>query len=246
MSEDVEPIERYLRGVAVPQCVSEAHRQQLRRRVLGEIGTRRVCLRNRGWKIAAAAVLVICLSGVVGTLLEMVCRPTGQGVDGVHRSAGIGRETVRTLSSADANGAPPTAQDSPEIGLLYQQGNTELVQVIASEANGQLDGRTLVQKHVWPDGRTTPLGEGDPNGRGRTPPVRLTSAVWTEISQLRQTGKGENLGTQEKRVKGRAFVFTRERYTLRNGTKVVLSVGEPKAVQPAAPSAAVGSGKERK
>lgn len=246
MSEDIERIERHLGGVAVPHYVSEAHRQQLRRRVLGEIGTRRVCLRNRGWKIAAAAVVVICLSGGVGTLLEMAYHPTGQGVDGTGRFTGIGRESVRTRSSADANGAPPTAQDSPEIDLLYQPGNTELVQVIASEANGRLDGRTLVQKHVWPDGRTTPMGEGDPNSRGRTPTVRLTSAVWTEIGQLRQTGKGENLGTQEKLVKGRAFVFTRERYTLRNGTKVVLSVGEPKTAPPAAPAAPAGGEQERK
>jgi hypothetical protein len=178
--------------------------------------------------------------------MEMVYRPTGQGVDGTHRSTGFGRESVRTLSSADANGALPTAQDFPEIGLLYQQGNAELVQVIESEANGQLDGRTLVQKRGWPDGRTTTLGEGDPNGRGQSRPAILTTAAWTEIGQLRQTGKGESLGTQEKQVKGRAFVFTRERYTLRNGTKVVLSVGEPKAAQPAPSSAAAGNGKERK
>jgi len=80
-------------------------------------------------------------------------------------------------------------------------------------------------------GQTEIVSRGEPKG---AVPARLTSlppADWLELGQLRQTGKGEDLGTQEQQLKGRVFVFKRERYTLRNGTKVTLSVGAPKEAQ---------------
>ena len=68
--------------------------------------------------------------------------------------------------------------------------------------------------------------------------VALPAATRTEMSQLRQAGKAEKLAMQERQMKGRVFLFNRERYTLHDGTTVTLSVGEPKdAKQPRPPVA---------
>jgi hypothetical protein len=104
--------------------------------------------------------------------------------------------------------------------------------VIESEVNGHFESRTLVHRYPLPDGRTRTIGEGDPDDEIEAPLTSLTTAAWKEIGQLRQAGRGEDLGLQEKEVKGRAFVFQRQRYTLQNGTKVIVSVGEPKDVPP--------------
>jgi len=58
--------------------------------------------------------------------------------------------------------------------------------------------------------------------------TRLNEADWQEFRDLREAGEGEDLGTEEKVVKGRLFVFKRTRYILSDGTELVWSVGRPK------------------
>ena len=235
MSENVERIERYLQGVAVPRDVSDAHRQQLRRRVLAEIGRKPAILSMPGasWKMAVAAV--VCIAGAVGAFVELKHRGTGPERGGVYQLISNNHQNMSPRNASDANGAmntAPAGKDLEIISLLRQQDNLNLVSVIESEVNGRLDSRALLCQYAAPEGLMKTLGAGDPNVKEDSPLTSLPAAAWTEISQLRRSGKAENLGTQVQAVKGRAFVFTRERYTLHNGTKVTLSVGAPRETEP--------------
>ena len=235
MSENVESIERYLQGITVPRYVSEAHRRQLRRRVLGVVSKRRTALPVRGvscWKIAAA--ILVCVAGVIGMFAEARHHVAGQDPGGLYQFISKGHQRAGRAVVPDMNDrmAAQTGEGLELIPLLYQQDNIQLVSVIESEVNGRLDSRTYLCKYALPDGRAGPLGHGDPNQAQVNPLTSLPAAAWTEISLLRQAGQGENLSTEIKEVKGRPFVFTRERFTLHNGTKVLVSVGTPKEAEP--------------
>ena len=173
--------------------------------------------------------------GIVGAFVEMKYRFVGRGPGGTYQFLSKDATYAYTISASDANDAMDVEQAARElavIDLLRRQKAIKLVRVIESEVNGRLDSRTLVHRYTLPDGRTKTIGGGDPNDEKETPLTTLTTAAWTEIDQLRQTGQGEKLGPLKKEVKGREFVFNRERYTLRDGTKVILSVGEPKEAEP--------------
>ncbi len=237
MSEKVESIERYLQGVAVPRYISETHRRQLRRRVLGVVGKRRVALPVRSvscWKIAAA--ILVCVAGLVGMFVETRHHVAGPNPGGLYQliSKGHQRAGAAVIPNArDAAETTPTGKDLELIPLLYPQDNIQSVSVIESEVNGRLDSRTYLCQYALPGGRAGAPGARDPNQAQANPLTSLPAAVWTEISLLRQAGQGENLGTQIKELKGRPFVFTRERFTLHNGTRVVVSVGAPQEAKPA-------------
>ena len=242
MDTHVERTERYLRGVAVPNYVSERHRQQLRRRVLGEVGNKRtIPVPRRIWRIAAAAVILVGLGGAVGTFIDMRYRTGDRSADGIDQLVSEDAKHGHALSVPilDANGAMEvvqTAQEPQRTDPLPEQDDIEVVmvgandhspaQVIEVKASGRPDSRTPLQYAVA-KGRRNIVGVDN-----RSPlPTNLSQADWVEMSQQRQAGKGEDLGTQEKQWKGRAFVFQRERYTLRNGIRVIVSTGVPKDAQ---------------
>lgn len=227
MDKNLERIERYLQGVDVPEHASNQHREQLRRRILEKITKRQAGpARHITWKVVAAAASLVCIGGVIAGVLEMKnhgdVRPIRKTPAYVHISSVPDINDIRNVQNAarDVN-APP---------LLN---NVELVQVIESEVNGRLVDRTLVQKCILPNGQMKAVSRDDPDIRASQPPITLPPTAWREMGQLRQAGKGEDLGTQERPMKGLVFVFKRERYTLHDGTTVTLSVGEPKEGQQA-------------
>jgi hypothetical protein len=232
MDKNLERIERYLQGIDVPEHASELHRQQLRRRILGKVGERRTGpARHIGWKIPAVAAGLICIAGVVAGVVERKHFGAGSPI-------GENPVYVHTANAADTNSlatVQPAANEAQQVDGLSQKDSVELVQVIESEVNGQLVDRTLVQKCMLSNGQTKP------STRGQQTPASLPAAAWQELGQLRQAGKGVNLGTQERRMKGLVFVFKRERYTLHDGTTVTLSVGEPKDKKQPLPDAPTGN-----
>ncbi len=232
MSENIESIERYLQGVVVPRYLSEAHRRQLRRRVLGVVQRKRPALPMPGmsWKIAAA--ILVCVAGVIGAFVQARHHVAGQNPGGGYQLISKGHQHAGTAVPPDTNDTTRTGKDLELIPLVYQQDNIQSVSVIEAEVNGRVDTRTLLYKYALPGERTSTPGQRDPNQIQVNPLTSLPAAAWTEISLLRQTGQGENLGTQIREVKGRPFVFTRERFTLQNGTKVLVSVGAPKEAEP--------------
>jgi hypothetical protein len=237
MGTNVERVERCLRGVAVPSYGSERHRQQLRRRILGEIGKKRTMpVPGRIWRIAAAAGILVCLGGALGTLIDMRYHLADRPADGIGLPVGKDAQEAYAPGSPlpDANGVMETVQTAREpekADILPEPGDIEVVMV---GANDHSPAQVI---EVKARGRpATPLHYAVAQGRRNvvetstrsSPPNSLSPADWVELSQLRQAGKGEGLGTQERQLNGHAFVFHRERYTLRNGAKVVVSVGMPK------------------
>ncbi len=225
MSENLEPIERYLRNLAVPRYVSEAHRRELRRHLLRELPQRQtIALWGVSWKIAAAAV--VCVAGVVGALLEARYHTDAPGTSGY--------QLIRAESRSDANtigimNAALTEKDLEGIETAHPQDDLKSISVIEAEVDGRLDSRVLLCKYAVPEEQTQSVA--DPNHADKNTLTNLPTAVWTEISQLRRSGRGEKLGTQVQQLKGRPFVFQRERFTLNNGTKIVLTVGAPKEAE---------------
>jgi len=151
MGKDVERMERYLRGVAVPEYTSEQHQQQLRRRVLGEIARRQaISVRGRNWRIATAAVILMGLGGAVGILIETRCHFAGRQSDSLPPLVGRDSQDAYAPSTpdTDANRAADgvqAARDFQEIDLPYPQdppGDIEVVSVVEPEANSRPDRRT--------------------------------------------------------------------------------------------------------
>jgi len=91
MSKNIKKIDRYLKGVVPPEHVSHEHRQQLRRKVLGEIESRRagskyptlpgppkirrIIMKSPITKLAAAAVIIIAV--ILG--LNVISGPSKSG-----------------------------------------------------------------------------------------------------------------------------------------------------------------------
>ena len=119
-----------------------------------------------------------------------------------------------------------TRKDLAEIDRLRQQDIRELKGVFETEVNGYREHRGLNYSYTLPDGRTALVNEADPDDRDRK--VVLTADQWKELRQLRDAGPGEDRGTEEKEVKGRTFIFHRQRFVLSDGTEVIWSKGTPK------------------
>jgi hypothetical protein len=99
--------------------------------------------------------------------------------------------------------------------------------VIEQEVDGKPQPRTFVFKYVLADGREETMGEGDSDTQDRE--GSLTKEQQDEFFNLRlqQKGKEEYIGIEEKEVRGRVFVFKRQRFILSDGTEVVVSTGKP-------------------
>jgi len=240
MGTNVERVERYLRGVAVPSYGSERHRQQLRRRILGEIGKKQTIPGpGRVWRIAVAGVILICLGGAVGTFIDMRYGTVGRQADDIGQLVSKDAQDAYTPGTPvpDANGAMEIVQTAKEPGETDLLPEPDDIEVVMAGANTHSPIQVIEVKAS--DRPGAPLQYAVAKGRrnvvgasNHSPlPTSLSQADWIELSQLRQAGKGENLGTQEKQLKGRAFVFQRERYTLRNGIRVIVSAGVPKDAQ---------------
>ncbi len=232
MDSNTERLERYLRGVEAAQPACDLHRQQLRQQVIAEVGRskRPTSITGAVWKMAAAVVLLACLGGIVGAVVQMKYRFTGQRADGSYGFVDKDSKHAYTIDS-DANGAmnvDQTANDLAEIDLLRKQRAMELVGVVESEVGGRLDSRTYLYQYTLSGGRTKTIGEGDPDDHNQTPLTRLSHTTWMELDRLRKSGKAESLGQLEKPIRGRPFVFKREQLTLQDGTRVVLTSGKPK------------------
>jgi hypothetical protein len=75
-----------------------------------------------------------------------------------------------------------------------------------------------------PDGTVVTHALGEPKGARRN----LNPGDFEELRRLREAGKVQKLGVQEKTVLGRVFSFRKERILLSDGTEVIFSMGIPK------------------
>ena len=230
MNKNIEKIDGYLKGVALPEHVSHQHRQQLRREVLNRIERKQnMSVRTRSWKIAAVVALIftgIVTAAVVGIKYRYIeqdeaGRHLVQSEDGKHMISFVKNHA----------GSPEQAVAyAEEIALLKQQGNRKLVGVSEIEVNGQLDSRSLSYEYNLSDGRTLTLGGPDPDDNG---PRTLTGEQRGELrqlwhEQLRQQHLQDLSTTEEKQVYGSVFSFTKWKFVLSDGTEVTYSIGRLK------------------
>jgi hypothetical protein len=244
MDSNIDKMEQYLQGVHVPQHVSDVHRQRLRQRILKQVEERHIASGHRRWAVPAALAALLCIACSAAALVIVRHGITSRTPVIAQESSGQGYGPTRMPNIGDANMVVVVEQAAgslQDINDVHPNDGTELVQVIESEVNGRLAGRMLVQKCMSSNRQTRPVSEGDLDGKGQNLLVTLPTATRTEMSLLRQAGKGENLGTQERQIKGRTFLFKRERYTLHDGTRVTLSVGEPNHMRQAFPPAPAGN-----
>src|SRR4030042_1983339 len=234
MKNHNEKIERYLKGVVLPEYESHLHRQQLRREVLKEIERRQTMLiRKRAWKVAAVLAILIGVGAisVVGVNIGKIYY-WGKTDDGSHHifySEGGEGALGNGFITTDANGVTDVEQkrrDLEEMKILSQQGKKELLRVEEAMINGTVDMRVHEYKYVLSDGRTNDMREGMKWGGGFDDEKR-----WQEWRRLKEAGPGQDLGTYEETVENRVFSFKRERYVLSDGTEIIWSVGLAKNSQ---------------
>ena len=244
MSKNIENIDRYLKGVVPPEHVSHQHRQPLRREVLGKIERRQtMSVRVKSWKVAAVIAVVIGTVAIATTVGLKVRKLyfRGREPDGTYIFStepetvdlGDGRTVTNSRMvgvTVDPNQTIDVDQkikDLEEVDLLRQQDTSrELVGVVDTEVNGKMQPRHFSFKYVLSDGREIKIGEGDPDTQDRE--TSLTEAQEDEVISLLREDKYEELDIKEKEVRGRVFVFKRQRYVLSDGTEVIKSVGRPK------------------
>lgn len=155
---------------------------------------------------------------------------TMRDANGVEQPIVTTRATSVTLGPDRPDGTLDVEQarkDLEEIDRLRQQDIRRLKAVFDTEAGGGFY-RSLLYEYALSNGRTYGSCEGDPDQQDGT---HLTTAQKGELNQLTQTGKGQDAGTEEKQVKGRLFLFQRQRFVLSDGTEVIWSKGTPKDSQ---------------
>jgi len=247
MNKNIEKIDRYLKGLTLPEHVSEQHRRQLRRQILNRIERRQTMfVGKRAWKVAALVAVVIGV-GTIATAVGLKVRKyyfVGRETDGPYNKYNFkseletveledGSTEVRGrmvgIASMDPNFTIDVEQkikDLEEIDLLRQQNDRELVTVEEQEVNGKPQPRTFIFKYVLADGSEEMMGEGDPGERSLTK-EQMDELLSLRLKRLKHADKEEYISI-EKEVKGRIFVFKQQRYVLSDGTEIIVSTGMPK------------------
>jgi len=230
MNKNIEKIDGYLKGVALPEHVSEQHRRKLRRQILNKIERRQTMfVRKRAWKVAAVLAIVIG-AGALATTVGLKVRKlyfVGRESDGAYRFATrpqtVDEPMRMVISRLDPNQTvEQKIKDLEEVELLRQQDKRrELLSVFETEVNGKLQSRSFKFKYLLADGREITLNERDPDTKDLE--KSLTEAQKEEVLNLMREMKYEDLDKKEKEVMGRVFVFGGMKFILSDGTEVIKS-----------------------
>jgi hypothetical protein len=249
MSENIEKIDGYLKGIVPPEHVSHQHRQQLRQEVLGEIERRQtMSVRIKSWKYAA--VIALIFGGAVAAAVV--------GVK-IHKWRAVGKDPkhgyiLRSEDNRFMTNIPESWADNPEhavevkeeLDLLKQQDKRKLVGVTEYKVNGQHDHWLFSYEYTLSDGRVIKKGERDPDDN--TPRIlvgelqkeasqRFHEILKPEYSTLTtdpQTGEKLRIITPaegvvftfyDQVVQGQAFSFQSRQFALSDGTTVTYSFG---------------------
>jgi hypothetical protein len=208
--KNIEKIDKYLKGVALPEHISEQHRRQLRRQILNRTERRQtMSVKVRSWKYAAVIALIctgIVAAAVVGVKIHNY-RVTGKDPERGYLLVTEDGLTGTNVPESWADSPEDALNVNKELTLLKQQDDRELVSVLETEVNGKLS-RFLTFKYVLADGREIKTGDLDPDTQRS-----LTKAQREELISLLRADEYERLDDirekEIREVRGRAFVFTR-------------------------------------
>ncbi|MCP4610247.1 MAG: hypothetical protein GY845_16175 [Planctomycetes bacterium] len=225
MNKNIGKIDKHLKGVALPEYVSEQHRRQLRRQILNKIERRQtMSVKVRSWKYAAVIALV-CTGVVAATVVGV--KIYNYRVVGKHPEAGYlllsedGR-SMKNIPESWADSPEDALKVDEELTLLKQQDAGELVSVVEKEVNGKLISRYFRFKYILADGREIKSGDYDPDFHEST-----TEAQDEELISLLRKDEFVTIGYEEKEFRDHLFSFERNRFVLGDGTEIIWSVGKP-------------------
>ncbi len=225
MNKNIEKIDRYLKGVALPEHVSEQHRRQLRRQILNKIERKQIMfVRKRAWKVAAVIALIctgVVAAAVVGVKIQKYYFVGKHPEAGYLLSSEDGLKG-RTIPESWADSPEQAVETAEEIDLLRQQDARELMRVVEKEVNGKLIRRTFIFKYVLADGRVIKSSDTDPDFN-----ESMTEVEEEELISLLRADEYVTIGFEKKEFRGRTFSFERNRFVLSDGTEVIWSVGRP-------------------
>ena len=135
-----------------------------------------------------------------------------------------GRE--RIVAESDPELPPPAWVPSPEqIAEIWGLRGLKQGEFLGYQ-DRQILGKTITfETYIFTlsDGMKVTHSVGEVKGQR----INLTDADREELRKLRETNRGEDLGTEVSEVRGRTFSFKRERFILSDGTEVIWSKGEP-------------------
>jgi DNA-directed RNA polymerase specialized sigma24 family protein len=137
-----------------------------------------------------------------------------------------------TMDADNVTDIEQTRSDLEGIELLRQKDKRELLKVEEILSDGAVVWKIHEYKYELSEGRTKDMREaGDGMPVYSQEQFRQFKPKLEEFRRLRKAGQGQELGTYEKTIEGRAFSFKREKYPPSDGTEFIWSVGTPKKEQ---------------
>jgi hypothetical protein len=244
---ETKSIEQYLQGVAPPEGGSPRHFEELRGRVLAEIGGRPApSLASLAWKVAA---LCVVLAGTAYAGMKLYTYYfEGVGRDGAYHfttspqviesgtdANGNPRVVVRSSSVSikewPGQGVEQMQQQLQEVETLRQKGQRELIGVGDTLVNGHPGLRVFQYKYVLSDGTTREINEGGFEGNGRTSEQARQDEA--EIARLRAAGQRQIIGVLDIEHNRRIQRLLTCAYTLADGrTQIQRAESDPLVPMP--------------
>ena len=136
-----------------------------------------------------------------------------------------GRDLIFTESDPELPPVPAWVPSSEQISEIWRRRRLKQGEFLGYH-DTQVLGKTITfETYVFTldDGTKVTHSVGEVKGKR----INLTDADREELRKLRETNRGEDLGTEVSEVRGRTFSFKRERFILSDGTEVIWSKGEP-------------------
>jgi hypothetical protein len=257
MDKNIEKIDGYLKGVALPEHASEHHRRKLRRRILNRIErSQTMFVRKRAWKVAAVLAIVIGAVAIATTAGLRIYRHHFEGQRRGGEYIFTTEPEVIYEAPADANGRtdhtvvssstmtsmayhPPNGvTDATEAEKVEQmQQDLEEIDWLRQHDERELTGVT----DSWVNGRfhrtyhfryTLADGRVISMGEGdpalrKRPTHEQSKRDHAEIDRLRARGQRELVRIIESDVEGRIFRTCIYEYTLSDGRTKTVGESDP-------------------
>jgi hypothetical protein len=246
MKEHIERIDRYLKGIDLPEHTSDQHRCALRRQILSEIERKQtMSVRSRTWKVTIAVAALIGGAAIATAVGVKVYRYhfEGRGATGAYHFA-TEPQTVYHQDYTDANGnqrnvtvmtsraasmgsddssggdVDQMQSDLEEIAVLREQDLRELVRVTDMQVNGHF-WRGCSFQYTLSDGRTRTIGEPDPD-RAKLGASKDIEADLAEIAALREQGLRTVVTAVDTEVEGQTHRTLICQYVLAGGREITM------------------------
>jgi hypothetical protein len=256
MNKNTKRIEQYLKGIDVPECAGDLHRQRLRRQILGEIeGRQTMSAQRKAWKIGAVIAALVCTGAVATTVGVTIHRYyfEGQRADGnysfttgqkvIYQDVNEARRSFTVVTTVGGTTMPSEGRtveqaqrDLEEIDRLRQQNLRKLLSVSELEVNGRFRRQSAVYEYTLSDGRTITRKDDGPDTKHVQDPPAQFARDNEEIARLRQQGQGELIHVNDTLIRGGLQRTCMFRYVLADGRERTIGESDPDLPRPPNPA----------